>query len=101
MQRAQEGKEDGESPTEAVLHALSFKEKKKVKVSRKKNNHVQKLKRREEKFWKRQTEDMFHNSLISAYQTLGPSERISMATALTVAGKAGRSETETALSCYP
>lgn len=46
-------------------------------------------------------EDTFHSSLISAYQTLGPSERISMATALTVAGKAGKSETETALSCYP
>lgn len=46
-------------------------------------------------------EDTFHNSLISAYQILGPSERISMATALAVAGKAGRSETKTALSCYP
>lgn len=38
------------APTEAVVYALSFKEKNQVKVSRKKNNHVQKLKRREEKF---------------------------------------------------
>lgn len=89
-------------PTEAVVYALSFTEKNQVKISRKKkNNHVQKLKRREEKFWKWQTEDTLHNSLISPYQILGPSERISMAIAPAGAGKAGRSETETALSCCP